>query len=166
MRTVADIGRFVRYSLSLIFLATALPAGAWAAETGFLSRTFVDADGEHRYAVYVPKAYDGRTPWPVVLYLHGAGYSGTDGQRQLNSGLAAVIRTEGDFPAIVVFPQSENDDLPLLRRWLARSPDGRRALQILNEVERDFAVDRSRAISVQGPACGALCRGSTQARRL
>lgn len=146
MRTVAVIGRFVRYGLSLILLATALPAGAWAAETGFLSRTFVDADGEHRYAVYVPKAYDGRTPWPVVLYLHGAGYSGTDGQRQLNSGLAAVIRTERDFPAIVVFPQSENDDLPLLRRWLARSPDGRRALQILNEVERDFAVDRSRCV--------------------
>jgi poly(3-hydroxybutyrate) depolymerase len=145
MATVADIKWIARWSLSL--LAALLWIGsAWAAETGFLARSYTDADGEHRYAVYVPHGYQSGQKWPVVLYLHGAGASGTDGQQQLGDGLAAVIRAEGNFPAIVVLPQCENVDAPLLTRWLADSPDGQRALRILDAVEHDFSIDPARRI--------------------
>jgi dienelactone hydrolase len=145
MRNVAHAGRFLACCLVLVAVCTSAQA-ALPAETGFVSRTFEDADGVHRYAVYVPKNYSADTKWPVVLYLHGAGFSGTDGQRQLNAGLAAVIRAEGDFPAIAVFPQSEDLDSPLLSRWLAESPDGKRALRILQSVEQEFSIDSSRRV--------------------
>jgi len=145
MATVADINRIARWSVPLLAALFWLNT-VCAAETPFLSRSYTDADGEHRYAVYVPSAYQSGQKWPVVLYLHGAGASGVDGQQQLNDGLAAVIRAEGDFPAIVVLPQCENVDAPLLTRWLADSPDGKRALKILAAVEQEFSIDPARRI--------------------
>lgn len=130
--------------LSLAFLACVPDAAA--SETGFLSRTLSDADGEHLYVVYVPSTYSADRRWPVILYLHGAGTPGTEGDRHLSDGLAPVIRHIGEFPAIVVFPQSEETDSPLLTRWLANSPDARRALRILDHVEREFATDPQRRI--------------------
>jgi poly(3-hydroxybutyrate) depolymerase len=117
MRTVADIGRILGCCLLLLATSTWLRPAA-AGETGFVSRTYSDADGVHRYAVYIPAAYSSESRWPVVLYLHGAGFSGHDGQRHLTGGLASIIRAEGDYPAIVVFPQCE-DGFSLLTRWLA-----------------------------------------------
>lgn len=145
MRTVARFSSVAGLCVALLWMSIdGLPAAA--TDTGFVSRTFVDSDGEHQYAVYLPRDYSSDRPWPVVLYLHGAGFSGADGRRQTEGGLGAVIRSEGDFPAIVVFPQSEDSDSPLLRRWTALGPDGRRAIKILEEVERAYAVDPARRI--------------------
>src|SRR5262245_53297314 len=102
-------------SLAIVVLSLAVPAIAAAqrTETGFLDRTVVISGSEYQYQVYVPRAFDRRKLWPVVLALHGGGEYGSDGMRQTIVGLAPAIRRNPErFPAIVVFPQAKADGTP------------------------------------------------------
>ena len=118
------------------------PAPARAAdpiEHSFLNRVFKgEGDNESKYVLFVPHDYSGEKPYPVVLFLHGAGSTGTDGKKQVSGIAAAIRRDEKSFPAIVVFPQSQK------RTWQAESEDGKRALAILAEVEKSYKVDPKR----------------------
>ena len=87
--------------------------GGWLAqrvETGFLNRS-VSIDGTpHRYQVYVPSTYRADVAWPVILFLHGSGESGTDGLLPTEIGLGTALRRHPDrYPAIVVFPQTPSE---------------------------------------------------------
>jgi len=111
-----------------------------AGQTGFVERLHVDTRGNRsRFTVFVPSAYDASQPCPTILFLHGAGQIGNDGQAQIRGGLAEAIRSRaGSFPFLTVFPQSQQGS------WEADSVDGRRAIAILAQVEREFRVDSSR----------------------
>lgn len=101
--------------LSLVCCRT-MPMPA-AAQTGFLDRRIVAGGSSFPYVVYVPRDYDSRRAWPVILFLHGAGERGTDGVRPTQVGLGSAIRFSPEkFPAIVVFPQVPPD-----QRWSACS---------------------------------------------
>jgi predicted peptidase len=121
----------------LLALAPMTRAGE---KTGFLDRVYKDADGkEAKYVLFVPKDYDGKKAFPLILFLHGAGETGEDGQKQAKVGLGKAIKEQIDtFPCITVFPQSQK------RTWKADSDDGKRALAILDEVEKDYKVDKKR----------------------
>lgn len=134
---LAVAGLIVALGLLIPVPAVAAPAG----ETGFVRHTFRDETGEHGYVVHVPRGYTPDRAWPVMLFLHGAGERGTDGVRQSEIGLGAMIRRWGDFPWIVVFPQAEDKRRPIETVWSAEAPDGRRALAILDEVERTYRID-------------------------
>ena len=88
-------------------------SGAGAAqpiETGFLNRSVSIAGTTHRYQVYVPATYRANIAWPVILFLHGSGESGTDGMLPTEVGLATALRRHpGRYPAIVVFPQTPSE---------------------------------------------------------
>src|ERR1019366_628906 len=53
---------------------------AGEAKTGFLNKVYKGKDGDVKYIVFVPKDYTGDKEYPVILFLHGAGESGTDGK--------------------------------------------------------------------------------------
>lgn len=122
------------WTLSLLALI-AVPAAA-GEKTGFLNRTFA-GDGA-RYVLYVPSSYDGSKAYPLILFLHGSGETGTDGLKQAKVGLAPAIRKMKDFPFLALFPQSQK------RTWRAGSDDAVRALKILDEVRKGFKVDDTR----------------------
>ncbi|HEV3236430.1 MAG TPA: prolyl oligopeptidase family serine peptidase [Gemmataceae bacterium] len=107
---------------------------------GFLDVIYKDADGkEAKYVVFVPKGYTGDKAYPLILFLHGSGETGTDGKKQAEVGLGKAIRAQEDsFPFIAVFPQSQK------RNWQATSEDGKRALAILDEVEKNYKVDKKK----------------------
>ncbi len=131
----------------LAVLAVCRHSGAQSGTgTGFVDRTFRDDAGDHHYVVYVPSDDAPGRKWPVILYLHGAGGRGRDGRRHLAEGIAPIIRLKGTYPALVVFPQCEDTEGPILNAWLADAPNGQRAMQILDEVERDFSVDPERRV--------------------
>ena len=76
-------------------------------KVGFIRKTARHADGTDRpYYVWVPLTYTADKKWPVILFLHGAGESGTDGDKVLIQGLPKEItKRGGKFDFIVVMPQ-------------------------------------------------------------
>ena len=136
--------RWSRNGLLAIVLLSCLAQNSTA---DFIQRVITDEAGEHRYTVFVPENYSADRKWPVILFLHGAGERGSDGQRQLTIGLApAIKKRQSSFPFIAVFPQCEDTSDRYLAGWLADSPDAARALRILDQVERDYSIDTSRRI--------------------
>jgi predicted peptidase len=137
-------------------VAKANPAGTLAtvppqSGSGFAEKVYRSSDGsESKYVVFVPRTYEGTKSFPAILYLHGAGSRGTDGQLPLKHGLAKAIRANGeDFPFIVIFPQArEGED------WTAESMGGKRALAILDRVQSDYRIDTDR-VSLTGHSMGA-----------
>ena len=151
--------RVVAACLAMLALPAGLSPDARAAEgavpaaerrhsaADFRDAVYVDATGPHRYAVFVPPGYDASRRWPVVLFLHGAGERGNDGRKQLSVGLGPIVELHPDqFPAVIVFPQVEETDERILTAWSPDNPDGKRALAILAEVERQYSIDRSRRV--------------------
>ncbi|MCA9115865.1 MAG: prolyl oligopeptidase family serine peptidase [Planctomycetaceae bacterium] len=114
---------------------------------GFVQRVLRDGQTNHRYVVYLPPGYTPHRKWPVLLYLHGASERGTDGLRPLNNGLAPMIRARPNgIPFIAIFPQSTDRSSRILQGWAAESEHADRALAILDDVSRDYAVDPERVI--------------------
>ena len=81
--------------------------------------------------MFVPEAYDRSVEYPTILFLHGAGQTGSNGELQAQGGLGEAIRKrQSNFPFIAVFPQSRQGT------WSSESPDGKRAIQVLEEVRK------------------------------
>ena len=99
-------------------LTAAEPANTPATDapaTGFVEKTFTNADGsESPYVVFVPHAYDGTKPLPVLLFLHGSGETKGGKKMPVEVGLGPAIKDrEKTFPFLAVIPQSEK------RTWQA-----------------------------------------------
>jgi predicted peptidase len=107
---------------------------------GFLRKTLRLKDGTERvYQVWIPLTYDPsdtQTRWPTILFLHGAGECGSDGEKVLKVGLPAEIRRRrGRFDFIVVIPQSTGG-------WSGANEEA--AVAALQASARDYRVDRDR----------------------
>jgi predicted peptidase len=115
-----------------------------------VDKVYRGPDGsEAKYVVFVPCSYDGTKPFPAILFLHGAGARGSDSRRHLQHGLAKAIRHNNeDFPFIVVFPKAGEGE-----SWTAESAGGKRAIAILNQVQRDYRIDTDR-VSLTGLSMG------------
>lgn len=136
------------YSLWIVVLASlAHLADASQDERGFVNRVFQDDSGTHKYVVFVPHDYTPEKEWPVILFLHTAADRGTDGRAPVETGLGPAIRArEKTFPFIAVFPQCKDRDAPARGGWLPDTPDGKRALAILAEVEKTYRTDNDRVV--------------------
>lgn len=138
-----------RFSLAAlcaaICLATLQNAMAQEADSprGFVDRVFKDAEGEHKYVVFVPENYTPDKKWPVILFLHGAGERGDDGRKQLDVGLAPYVKARSkSFPFVALFPQAKNRPGQSIKEtWSPDSPAGKLALKILDSVEQEFSID-------------------------
>lgn len=103
-------------------------------ESGFLNR-----NGRSPYAVYVPANYSRQAKWPVILFLHGSGESGTDGVKQTAVGLPQAVRLYPErFPALMVMPQSV-----LERPWVDPKWQGL-ALSALDATLEEYSCDVDR----------------------
>lgn len=139
---------------AVLFAANA----ALAQQTGFVPFEIPYGEGAHaKSVVWVPEDYDAARRWPLVLFLHGMGERGDDGERQTRVGIGKAIRAHPErFPCLVLMPQCPRDRvwtrLPFGR--LARYPE---AVQIvegaLQHVLRNYSVDPHR-ISLTGLSMG------------
>ena len=104
----------------IVLLVAAVLASGWAGigntggaavSTGFLFKSLAHEGRELRYTVYVPRGYDPSRSWPLIVFLHGSGESGTDGSRQLAQGLPREPVWNPDrWPFIVIIPQKPSHD--------------------------------------------------------
>lgn len=103
----------------------------------FLAREVIVDGAAHRYQVFVPAHNTSNAPAPVILFLHGSGERGRDGEKSIKVGLGPYVRAHADtFPAIVVFPQAPDDS-----EW----GDNRAlAMAALDAATREFGGDSHR----------------------
>ena len=123
-----------------LFLATGLvvPAPAQpAAAPAQQAKTFeqkITTTAKLDYLLSLPTDYGkSRKSWPLVLFLHGSGESGSDLAKVKTHGPPKLVETNGPFPFILVSPQSSG------RGW---NPDVLNAL--LDSVIKRYRVDKDR----------------------
>jgi predicted peptidase len=126
--------------VGLLCLELARGRAGGRGEHGFLHRVYKDADGtESKYVVFVPDDYKGDKEYPVILFLHGAGETLGGKAKPEQVGIGPAIKKRAKtFPFVVVIPQSHK------RTWRADSPDAKRALAILDLVQKTYKTDPKR----------------------
>jgi predicted peptidase len=98
----------------------------------------------YEYLLYLPAGYtDVEEPWPLILFLHGAGERGTDVNDVKRIGIAKRIEDGDDFPFVIVSPHCPTDS------WW--EPDG--LIVVLDDVLARYNVDPAR-VYVTGLSMG------------
>lgn len=125
------------FMLPLLVSCTGLPVSPVATHGHFVERS-LDLEGrQFRYQVFVPARHNAGPP-PLVLFLHGSGERGDDGQLPTEAGLGPWIKQHRDsFPALAVFPQ-----VPEGEEWRGRN--ARMALAALDASIQEFGADPQR----------------------
>ena len=116
-------------------------------KAGFNDLVFKGEDGlESKYILFVPHTYKAGEDkkYPLILFLHGSGESGSDGKKQAAVGLGPVVRKqEKEFPFFVLFPQA-NSKFSVGGRWSHKSPDGKRAVEMVDQTVKELPIDAKR----------------------
>jgi len=90
--------------------------------------------GSLEYLLYLPPGYSaGDKKWPLVVFLHGSGESGTNLAKVKVHGPPKVVEEKPDFPFILVSPQNSG------RGWRAPLLN-----EMLDQVLADYRVDQDR----------------------
>jgi len=91
------------------------------------------------YRIFLPSGYDPAIEYPLILFMHGSGESGSDNVSQLGCFLETMIlETDVNRPAILIFPQ-----LAQSTGWSPDNPTDRTD-EILELVLNDYSVDTDR----------------------
>jgi predicted peptidase len=141
-----------------ILVSAPLPAADYSA------RTFSAPDGGRlNYRIHVPEAAEPEAPWPLVLFLHGAGERGDDNQLQLIHGAFDILdfTVESDNPAVILAPQCPADERWVDVDWdapthrMAENPSApmQMVMALLEATLADLPVDRQR-VYVTGLSMG------------
>lgn len=137
-----------------VLLALAVPARA-----GFEAQMFEDGQGgKWPYRLLSPKDYDAKKKYPLVLFLHGAGESGSDNGLQLKNVVRAFEHPSNmdKFPCFVVAPQNPQNMKWADVNWgdpshtMAKDPTPSlaAALKICDAVIKEHSIDRGRIYCV------------------
>lgn len=91
---------------------------------------------EANYLLYFPEGYNESDDkkWPLMIFLHGAGERGTNLSRVAVHGPPKLVKTQKDFPFILVSPQCPAND-----RWHDEA-----ILGLIDEVVAKHRVDTNR----------------------
>ncbi len=96
-----------------------------------------------QYLLYLPKDYDKKKAWPLVLFMHGIGERGHDLNKVKVHGPPKLIEAGKSFPFVVVSPQCPDN------QWW--EPVSLTAL--LDEVVENYKIDKDR-VYVTGLSMG------------
>ncbi|MEC9091217.1 MAG: alpha/beta fold hydrolase [Planctomycetota bacterium] len=106
-----------------------------------------------KYDLFVPKNYQEKNKFPLMLFLHGAGERGNDLTKVRSWGPPKLVKKRKDFPFIVISPQC-----PKASSWTKRL-DGLEAL--VRQVAGQLKVDQKKiyctGLSMGGFGTWALC---------
>lgn len=135
---------------------------------------FFQSGDKMPYRILFPENYDAQKKYPLVLFLHGRGESGSDNEKQLVHGASLFLRDSirKQFPAIVVFPQcSEHSYWSNVQMVVEDSKNNKRSfffvpagppssamemvLSLLNNLITRYPVNRQR-IYVMGLSMGGM----------
>lgn len=108
------------------------------------------------YNLYIPRDYDPARRYPLVMFLHDAGVTGSNPRRTLQQGLGAVAFADPDdqarHPSFVLAPQFPvplANDASQTSVYVAMLP------RLIERIAHDYAIDRDR-IYVTGQSGGCM----------
>lgn len=106
--------------------------------TGFVFGEASSGGQTLKYAVYVPRGYTPEREWPLILFLHGRGESGSDGQKQIIQGVGRDILWNAErWPAVVLFPQKPDQ----AAQWEAYEPA---LMALVARAREQYSIDEDR----------------------
>jgi predicted peptidase len=113
-------------------LAADSPEASAQQEIHFETRTPVAAKID--YLLFLPQGYqESKQNWPLMLFLHGSGESGTNVAKVKAHGPPKIVESKPDFPFILVSPQSPG------RGWNIKT-----LTALLDDVTAKYRVDTNR----------------------
>ncbi len=133
----------------LFLLAAVTTSGAQTSPVSgrFVAREITVAGEKHKCMVWLPPGHDTKRKWPSIVFLHGSGESGTDGERPTWVGLGPALKAHPEqWPYVVVFPQKPTDQ----EEWEEREAV---ALAALEDATRAFGIDPNR-VALMGMSQG------------
>ncbi len=133
----------------LFLLAAVTSAGAQTppAAGRFVAREVKVGAEKHKFMVWLPPGHDAKQKWPAILFLHGSGESGTDGEKPTWVGLGPALKAHPDqWPYVVVFPQKPSDE----EEWEEREGV---AFAALDDATHTFGADPER-VALMGMSQG------------
>ena len=113
-----------------------------------------------KYLFSLPKDYSNakKTTWPLILFLHGMGERGDDLELVKIHGIPKIVKTQEDFPFIVISPQC-----PIEYVWTDK-----KMLQALEslvlKIIKNFRIDKTR-VYVTGLSMGGYGTWALATRR-
>ncbi len=150
----------------LFFFALLLARTAAAAmdltqdDINFRKEVYVNKKGAKMpYRLFVPLGYDSSKSYPLLLWLHGGTGRGDDNIKQITrqneNGTHFWIKSDvqGQFPVFVLAPQCPMSDIWADPEINQPSKALEMALEILNKVESEFAIDPDR-VYIAGQSMG------------
>ncbi len=99
-----------------------------------------------RYVLHVPSDHDPARAYPLLVFLHGSQVFGTDGRRQLTTGLPSYMRKDPEYlrqhdssfrQLLIVFPQSRT-------RSFWKDADAELVMAIVRDVQAHYKIDAKR----------------------
>ena len=123
--------------LALLSAATFLAASSAKADDPQQAKTFekeITVKVKLNYLLYLPEGYEkSDKPYPLILFLHGAGESGSELANVKKHGPPKLIAAGKNFPFIIVSPQSPRGG------WDPEALDA-----LVGEVIKNHRVDKDR----------------------
>lgn len=91
--------------ISLFILVIIMAARIMAQQENIFIEKTVSKTVKFGFLLHLPKNYDAKNKYPLVLFLHGAGERGNDLEKVKIHGIPKLIDKGTDFPFIAVSPQ-------------------------------------------------------------
>ncbi len=126
----------------------------------FSAEVFENASGDSLpYRLLLPKYLENSSRFPLVLFLHGLGESGTDNRKQLEVCVGAFERAQSEFPSFVLAPQCPikkqgepwgwtdvhpRDIMMKKQRSMEIGKHLRLTLELVASLENQFPIDKNR----------------------
>lgn len=98
---------------NLFLILLLIVCKAQAQDFSLYKKQWLIQDGDTLpYRIALPENYDSTRAYPLVLFLHGRGESGSDNEKQLTHGAKLFVTDSfrSRYPAIVVFPQCPSNN--------------------------------------------------------
>ncbi len=141
--------------------ALLLPNRTIAAQrTIFLPKIYQNSRRETMpYRLFIPRSYDKRKKYPLVLWLHGGAGRGNDNLKQISGGNAigshvwTLPENQSKHSCFVVAPQCPANELWATLDTAKPTDQMRLVLELLENLQRTFSLDAQR-LHVAGQSMG------------
>jgi predicted peptidase len=146
----------IAFTLALL-LQAAPPAPVTTDESQFLRKTYASMPCR----LLVPRNYDAKKRYPLLVYLHGGGGIGTDNARQIRGGngqvLDVFVRNQKGFPSFILVPQSSGEG------WADRAQLAK-ILDVIAGAQKQYSIDAKR-VYLGGQSIGGFATYAVVAAR-